>query len=121
MKYLLRAEEAAQLALAMFALTLQPIGITWWLWPAVFLSPDLGMIGYLHSPKTGAWTYNLTHHKGVAAAAIFAGFFLHIPLLLFAGLVLFAHSAFDRMLGYGLKHEDAFGNTHLGFVGKKKV
>ncbi len=32
---------------------------------------------------------------------------------------LFAHSSMDRMLGYGLKYEDSFGNTHLGMIGKK--
>jgi uncharacterized protein DUF4260 len=31
---------------------------------------------------------------------------------------LFEHSSFDRVLGYGLKHEDAFQNTHLGRIGK---
>ncbi len=120
MKHLLRTEEAAQLALAIFALTLQPIGFAWWIWPLVFLTPDLGMIGYAHSPKAGAWTYNLTHHKGIAIGVAAAGFFLHAPLLLLIGLVLFAHAAFDRMMGYGLKHEDAFGNTHLEFVGKRE-
>ena len=29
---------------------------------------------------------------------------------------LFAHSSFDRVMGYGLKHEDAFQNTHLGRI-----
>ena len=28
------------------------------------------------------------------------------------------HSSFDRVLGYGLKHEDAFQNTHLGRIGR---
>lgn len=27
-------------------------------------------------------------------------------------------SSFDRVFGYGLKHEDAFQNTHLGRIGK---
>ncbi|MBV6397568.1 MAG: hypothetical protein HFACDABA_03182 [Anaerolineales bacterium] len=31
---------------------------------------------------------------------------------------LFGHSSFDRVLGYGLKHEDAFQNTHLGRIGR---
>ena len=31
---------------------------------------------------------------------------------------LFGHSSFDRIMGYGLKHEDAFQNTHLGKIGK---
>ena len=41
-------------------------------------------------------------------------------LLMFAALhaILFGHSSFDRVLGYGLKHEDAFQNTHLGRIGR---
>ena len=30
-----------------------------------------------------------------------------------------AHIGFDRVLGYGLKFEAGFGETHLGRVGKK--
>lgn len=32
--------------------------------------------------------------------------------------LLFGHSSFDRVLGYGLKHEDAFQNTYLGRIGR---
>jgi hypothetical protein len=38
---------------------------------------------------------------------------------LIAGIVLFGHSAFDRILGYGLKYPDSFNNTHLGRIGKE--
>ena len=31
---------------------------------------------------------------------------------------LFGHSSLDRVMGYGLKHEDAFQNTHLGRIGR---
>ena len=31
---------------------------------------------------------------------------------------LFGHSSFDRVFGYGLKHENAFQNTHLGRIGR---
>ena len=31
---------------------------------------------------------------------------------------LFGHSSFDRVMGYGLKHEDSFQNTHLGGIGR---
>ncbi len=121
MKYLLKAEEAAGLALAILAIYLQPVTIIWWLWPFLFLSPDISMLGYLHNAKTGAWTYNLFHHKGIAALVIFAGYGLHAPWVLFTGLVLFAHAAFDRLAGYGLKYNDSFSHTHLGYVGKAKV
>ncbi len=119
MKYLLRAEEAACLALAILAIYFQPIILPGWLWPLVFLSPDLSMLGYLLNAKAGAWTYNLIHHKALAAGCMIAGYFLPLPWLLFVGLVLFAHACFDRMLGYGLKYDDGFKHTHLGSIGNK--
>jgi len=46
------------------------------------------------------------------------GSLLSVPWLMFAGTILFGHSSFDRVLGYGLKYEDAFQNTHLGRIGR---
>lgn len=37
------------------------------------------------------------------------------------GTVLLFHSAFDRLLGYGLKYATGFQDTHLGGVGKGQV
>jgi hypothetical protein len=31
---------------------------------------------------------------------------------------LLGHSSFDRVLGYGLKYDDDFKHTHLGWIGK---
>lgn len=45
-------------------------------------------------------------------------FFLHLPLLQLAGVILLGHSSLDRVLGYGLKHADSFQNTHLGVIGR---
>ena len=121
MKQLIALEEVAQLAAAIAGLYYQPIAVMWWLWPFIFLSPDLSMVGYLVNPKVGAWLYNLAHHKAVAVACMAIGWFGHAPLCLFIGLLLYAHSSFDRTMGYGLKYEDDFGHTHLGMIGKKKV
>jgi hypothetical protein len=35
------------------------------------------------------------------------------------GVILLGHSSLDRALGYGLKYEDSFQNTHLGRIGKE--
>lgn len=118
MKTLLTLEQVAQLTLALVALYLQPISIAWYLWPVLFLSPDLGMLVYWVNPKLGAWGYNLFHHKAVAATFILAGYFAAIPVVLFIGLLLYAHASFDRVFGYGLKYEDSFKHTHLGLIGK---
>lgn len=77
------------------------------------------MLGYLFGSKVGAITYNIAHHKMTAAIVIALAWILHNPALMTAGLLLWGHSAFDRMLGYGLKYSDSFNHTHLGMVGKK--
>lgn len=119
MKYLLKLEELAQLILCIAGLYFLPLHIYWWLWPVLFLLPDLSMIGYLVNTKVGALCYNLAHHKGTAGIIILAGWFLSNPVLLLIGLLLWGHSAFDRVLGYGLKFPDSFKHTHLGMIGKE--
>ena len=106
--------------LGMIALYFQPLHFAWWLWPVIFLSPDLSMAGYLINTRAGAACYNLAHHKGIAGILMIAGYFAHIPLLLFIGSLLYAHSCFDRMMGYGLKFPDSFNHTHLGMIGKAR-
>ncbi len=118
MKNLLRSEQAMQLALAIIALYYQPIHCAWWLWPFLFLSPDISMVGYLVNSRVGAVLYNLAHHKAIAGGFVIAGLAGHLPVMLFLGLLLWAHSSFDRIMGYGLKYPDSFDHTHLGHIGK---
>lgn len=112
MKNLLKSEELLQFvgAIALFS----TLAYAWWVLPALLFVPDVSMLGYLVSPRLGAITYNVGHHKGLAVVVALAGFFLQVPALELTGVVLFAHSAFDRLLGYGLKHADSFKHTHLG-------
>lgn len=116
MKSLLRLEELLQLILSI--ILFNQLSYPGWLYLAFFLAPDLGMVGYLVNPKIGALLYNLFHHKGIAIALYLLGLYTDIPELLFAGLLLFGHSSFDRIFGYGLKFPDNFKNTHLGWIGK---
>jgi hypothetical protein len=116
MKSLLKTEEIAQMLLAVVVFAHLPFA--WWVLPATFLLPDLSMLGYLAGPRVGAASYNTLHHKGLAIAVGVAGWLLGQPVLMLAGTVLLFHSAFDRMLGYGLKHATGFQDTHLGRVGK---
>ncbi|BEV02788.1 hypothetical protein CRDW_01620 [Chryseobacterium gambrini] len=55
----------------------------------------------------------------LAILVLILGFWLKISIVEFAGIILFAHSAMDRIFGYGLKFEDNFKHTHLGSIGKK--
>jgi hypothetical protein len=117
MKTLLKLEEAV---LFTGCLLIFPyLGLSWWWFAGCILLPDLGMAGYLINTKTGAWLYNLFHHKGVAVVVGLLGIYVHHPMVQFAGLILFAHASMDRMLGYGLKYEQGFQYTHLGLIGKQ--
>lgn len=118
MKNLLRLEELFLFGLALFLFSGLAYGWGWFaLW---FFAPDLSVIGYVINSRLGAWTYNLIHHKGLSVALYALGALLSVPWLMFAALraILLGHSSLDRVLGYGLKHEDAFQNTHLGRIGR---
>lgn len=117
MKTMLAIEEAAQCVIAILALYFQPLELPGWAWGLLFFAPDIAMLGYLAGPRTGARTYNLAHHKGIALSILALGWLLTAPVVVVAGLLLFAHSSFDRMLGYGLKYPRGFGFTHLGRIG----
>ena len=117
MNSLLKLEDAAKFV-ATYVLSLF-FGNAWWLFFAWLLAPDLSMIGYTINTRVGAVLYNLAHHQGLAIVVFAIGFYLSTPSLIFAGMVLFGHSALDRLLGYGLKYPDDFKHTHLGWIGKK--
>jgi hypothetical protein len=116
MKNLLKLEELSLLGLSLFLFSGLDYGWGWY--ALLFLTPDLSMVGYLANLRLGAWTYNLIHHKGLAVALYVLGSLFSVHWLMFAGTLLLGHSSFDRVFGYGLKHEDAFQNTHLGRIGR---
>jgi hypothetical protein len=111
-RLLLRLEGLAALA-ASLALYAQ-CGFSWPLFALLFLAPDLAMLGYFAGPRIGAAAYNLVHTYALALPLAAAGFFIGIPALMAAALILIAHIGFDRLLGFGLKYSTAFGDTHLG-------
>ncbi|GAA5042816.1 hypothetical protein GCM10011506_45720 [Marivirga lumbricoides] len=117
MNTLLKAEEVAQFALSIILFA--QLDYAWWVFPAFLLLPDLSMLGYLLNSKVGARLYNLFHHKLLAIIILALGVWANHSELSFAGIILFGHSAMDRIFGYGLKYEDDFKHTHLGWMGKK--
>ncbi len=117
MNKLLKLEELGQFLLSI--ILFNQMDYSWWVFPALILLPDLSMIGYLANPKAGAWLYNLFHHKLLAIAMLIIGFWFNNSLLSLAGVILFGHSSMDRIFGYGLKFNDSFHNTHLGWIGKE--
>ena len=116
MKNLIRLEELGILAASIFFLYKLDLNISWWLYIILFFSPDIGMIGYLINTKVGAITYNFFHHKAIGCFLIILGFVQKDNYLLFAGLLLLAHSSFDQVLGYGLKYPDNFKHTNIGYM-----
>jgi hypothetical protein len=118
MKKILQLEELAMLAFSIYVFAQLPYA--WWVFPALLLTPDISMLGYAVNSKTGAWTYNLFHHKGMAILVGTIGLYTQIDALMLAGTILFAHASFDRLLGYGLKFADSFQRTHLGDLKKEK-
>lgn len=90
---------------------------SWTRFALLFLVPDLSMLGYLASARVGAIAYNAGHsYVGPLVLAV-AGLVVAPTLLPYAAIWV-AHIGFDRALGYGLKYATAFGDTHLGRVGK---
>ena len=118
MKRIIQLEEAAMFAVSFFAL--YNFSAEWWWYLLLLLGPDVSMLGYAVGNKTGAATYNLFHHKGIAIALAAAGFYWGYNELMMVGIVLFGHSSMDRMFGYGLKLDEGFAFTHLGKIGKLK-
>jgi hypothetical protein len=116
MRNFLKLEEAAMFIFG-FVLLLH-FALPWWLLLILFFTPDLGAIGYLTGPRFGAITYNALHHKAVALGLLLIGVMSANDFFQIAGLIIFAHSSFDRILGFGLKYPDSFSNTHLSQIGK---
>jgi hypothetical protein len=118
MKNLLKVEEVGMFLLCIFLFS--KLNFAWWWFPALLLLPDIGMIGYIINPKIGAFTYNLLHYRFVASLIALYALTYGNEYWKLAAIILFAHISFDRVLGYGLKYNDSFSNTHLGVIGKNQ-
>ena len=112
MKHILRFEFVSLFAFSVFLFTLTPY--VWWWYPALFLLPDLSMVGYLFNTRIGAFLYNLVHTLTMGIIVYLLGTYLRSDVVVLAGIILIAHSTFDRFMGYGLKYPDSFKHTHLG-------
>lgn len=113
---MIKIEEAAITAISIYFLTKYNLGQPVWIWALLFFAPDLSMIGYIANTRLGAYIYNLFHHRTLAILLAATGLLLASNVLVAIGIILFAHSSFDRMLGYGLKYNDDFKHTHLGWM-----
>ncbi|GAC1391211.1 MAG: DUF4260 domain-containing protein [Candidatus Saccharimonadales bacterium] len=90
------------------------------LWFIVLLfTIGIFMLGYLVNPKVGAHVYNIGHSFIVPSALLILGVSGNSRIIVGLAIIWFAHIAWDRAFGYGLKLETGFKDTHLGHLGKK--
>ena len=115
---ILRAEGAVLLVAALAAYF---IGLEepWWLVPLLLLAPDVFMVGYAKSRRAGAVLYNVAHSYPAPAAVGAIALVTGATVWQGVALVWFAHIGVDRALGYGLKYETDFKDTHLGRIGRR--
>jgi hypothetical protein len=111
----LRGEGLAVLLLSFFLYSQHEAG--WLMFVVLFFVPDLSMLGYLSGPRTGALFYNLAHTYTAPILLASSGLITSNALLIALALIWSAHIGLDRMLGYGLKKDSAFQDTHLGRIG----
>jgi hypothetical protein len=96
------------------------LGGPWLIVLPLLLLPDLSAVGYLRSPRLGAFTYNVVHNWALGLAVLGVGLATAIVSIEIAGAVLVAHVGMDRAVGYGLKLSTSFHDTHLGRMGREK-
>jgi hypothetical protein len=107
----LRVEGLAALAAAIgvyFAL-----GGPVWLLVVLALVPDLSMLAYLAGPRVGSIGYNLVHTYTLPLVLGGVGYWVDVRLAVLVAAVWAGHIGADRLVGYGLKYESGFGDTHL--------
>jgi hypothetical protein len=95
-------------------------GQSWWLVLLTLLVPDLLMLGYLGGARLGALSYNFAHSTPLPAVMVALGWWQGQPVVLALGLVWLAHIGADRLMGYGLKYDDNFQHSHLGWLGRHR-
>jgi hypothetical protein len=113
---ILRSEGVVLLAAALAAY-FAGLNEPWWLVPALLFAPDVFMVGYARSSTAGAVLYNVAHSYPAPALLGLLASVADQPLWQGVALVWFAHIGMDRALGYGLKYETDFKDTHLGRIG----
>jgi hypothetical protein len=96
-------------------------GASWWLFAALWLVPDLSILGYLGRPCRAARIYNTFHTYVMPGVLAFVGLVMHASGVVPVALIWANHIGVDRALGYGLKYSDGFQWTHLGRIGRTRA
>jgi Domain of unknown function (DUF4260) len=109
--WVLRAEGAMVLAGAAYAYS--QMHASWLLFAALFLVPDIAMLGYLMNKRIGAIVYNIGHTYILPVSVFVLGWMFETSYVSAIALIWIGHIGFDRMLGYGLKYATGFKINHL--------
>ena len=88
-------------------------GGSWLLAIPLFIAVDISMLGYLAGPRWGSALYNLFHNWAIGIAVLLIGSWLPNQTVIIIGAVLVGHVGLDRLLGFGLKHDTGFRDTHM--------
>jgi uncharacterized protein DUF4260 len=115
----IRADAAAIVALTLWAVSVTNSSWIWFF--ALFLLPDLSMIGYVFGPRVGAAAYNVGHLYAWPVGLLAAGLTAHAAFVATAALSWIAHIALDNVVGYGLKLPTGFEYTALGPIGRARA
>ena len=96
-------------------------GASWWLFAALWIVPDISMLGYLRNACWGARTYNAAHSYAAPAALAACALLLSAGNLLPYAIIWANHIAVDRLVGAGLKYPQGFAWTHLGYRNRSVI
>jgi uncharacterized protein DUF4260 len=96
------------------------LGDSWLLYALLILAPDLFMAGYLRGPRAGAALYNLGHTWLLPGILAVTGILGGVEPAAALATIWLGHIGADRLMGYGLKLETSFQDTHLGRIGRRR-
>ena len=99
-------------------LTYQYLGGPWLVFGLLFFVPDIFALGYVAGPRVGAASYNVGHSLALPLMILTGGILTGQSMAQLGALIWLAHVGFDRVLGYGLKEDSGFKDTHLGHIGR---
>ncbi|WP_338553076.1 DUF4260 domain-containing protein [Paenibacillus sp. KS-LC4] len=88
-------------------------GYNWIIFLLLLLFPDLFMFGYAINKKIGAYVYNIAHTYATPLLFLLAGLTFSVDFITMISFIWIAHIGMDRMVGYGLKYETDFKDTHI--------
>lgn len=110
-RVLVRVEGLAVLLLSIYFYS--TLDFSWLLFFVLLFIPDLSMLGYLRNNKVGAIIYNIFHSYSLPITMVFIGMLFVNTITLTIGIIWIAHIGLDRMIGYGLKYQTDFKDTHI--------